>query len=82
MKQEQISEWAEGAVTIELRSLVAKQLEMIRFSKGESYHPGDPQKTQETLCTLLAAEGAWEDINLMLTGDWDYFVEEENEEEG
>ncbi len=81
MEIKQINQWTENPVTLELAELVLQQIKHIQDSKGNCFHPGDPNKTQEHLGALLACEGAWEDILLLLNGDWEFFEEDEEANE-
>ena len=80
MEKKKIAEWAESPVTIELLEMVAENLANIREAKQHVYHPGEPQKTQETVLSLIASEGAWEDIQLLLKGDWEFYEQDEEED--
>ena len=78
---EQIKDWAENPVTVELVHLVDKVIEDIRFAKAQTFTPGDPTKTHETMAVLMGAEGAWDTISEALRGDWDFMQEESDENE-
>lgn len=81
LKQEQISEWTENPVTIEVLKLIKSQLKEIEGSLGlECYVPGEPQKTQELLANLNGCWDSWEMFQTLCEGDWSYFDEEEDEE--
>ena len=78
--KDQIADWAENPVTIELLSLCEQELSDIReTSVVDCFYPGDPQKTQENLVELEARERFWESWIAALSGDWTYFEEEEDE---
>ena len=81
MEQVKIDEWMRSPVTIELLEMVNDQLESIREAKQHVYHQGDPQRTQETVLTLIASEGAWTDIQSLLEGDWEFFKDSEEDDE-
>jgi len=76
--QEQIKEWLESPVNEYLTGLISTHIE--NFNDGvDSYHPFEPQKTQEILAGLNGALGAWEDILDVLEGDWTAVEEDEDE---
>lgn len=77
---EQIADWANNPVTVELVQLVAKVIEDVQVAKAQTFTPGDPAKTHETLAVLMGAEGAWDTILEALRGDWDFMIEEESDE--
>ena len=61
MQQEQIKEWLENPVTIEVADRLASELEEIQGSKGlNAFHPFQPERTQEILANLNGYEDALE----------------------
>lgn len=77
---EQLEDWAEGPVTVALLGLCEKELQLIRdTSATDCLFYGDPQKTQENLVNLETRENVWASWVAVLSGDWSYFEEEENE---
>lgn len=79
LNPEQVNEWRENPVTLELKRLVEIELDLTQRSKANAYSPFDAQKTQEILAGLNGCEDTWGLILEALDGDWDYFKEEENE---
>jgi len=47
----------------------------------DCFFPGEPQKTQENIVELESRERFWESWVAVLSGDWSYFEEEEEEDE-
>ena len=81
VKLEQISDWAEGPVTIELLEHCNSELEHIQqTSVIDCYVAGEPVKTQENVVELEARERMWTTLTYLLAGDWSYFEEDEEEE--
>jgi hypothetical protein len=79
LKKEQLKEWSESPVTLELKDLVKQQVEEIKLSKADAFHPFDPQRTQETMAQLDGAQDTWEILVQILEGDFSYFMEEDSE---
>lgn len=80
--KEQIIEWTESPVTEWLAHLLGKELESIQNTPvATALVYGDPTKTHENLVELEAREMAWRDLVALLSGDWSYFEEEEDEED-
>lgn len=78
--QEQIDEWVESPVTVELKRLAHLNLDEIDEAKLNAYVPGEPQKTQETLAIAAGAYGVWDTLIEVLEGDWSFIqIEEEDE---
>jgi hypothetical protein len=80
MQPEQIEKWKEHPVTEALRDLVNKQIEALTLTKGDAYHPFQPERTQEFLANLNGAEDTWYLVAELLAGDWSLFDEEESDE--
>jgi len=78
--QEQISQWTENPITVELHRLITEQLKEIQAAKGHAYAPFEPGKTQEILANLNGAEDTWEVVLELLEGDWTAVSEEEDGE--
>ena len=79
---EQIRDWTENPVTIELRKLVQEEIEGIQETTvTDCFFPGEPQKTQENLIELEARLSAWVLMDELLDGDWSYLEQEEIEDE-
>jgi ribonucleotide reductase alpha subunit len=77
--QEQIEEWTENPVTLELKALAIGMLDETVDATKTAYSPGNPQKTQETLAIIAGAQGVWDTLIEALEGDWSYINEEEDE---
>lgn len=80
MKKEEIQEWAQNPITIELKSYIVNELKSLQAGQADAYHPFEPQKTQEILANLNGARDTWEIIGSLLSGEWDYFIEAEEED--
>ncbi len=80
ISKEQISDWAENPVTLQILELCKQELEEIqRTSVIDCMLRGEPQKTQENLVELEARENIWGSWVALLSGDWSYFEEEQDE---
>ena len=78
--RQQIEDWQENPVTEALRDLVNGEFKEIQEATVTScLFRGDPQKTQENLIELEARESIWELWDALLSGDWTYFEEGEDE---
>lgn len=75
----QIAEWTENPVTLALLALVEKEIEDLDRGMQDAFIPFEPQKTQEIMAGLNGAKDTLERAVIVLKGDWDYFMEEENE---
>jgi hypothetical protein len=81
INKQQIEDWTENPVTIELRKLVEGDLEEIRDTEAtDCIFRGDPQRTQENLVDLVARELDLVFFIDLLSGEWSYFEEEEDED--
>lgn len=81
IKTEQVTEWTENPVTIALKELAESELQDIQDTPlTDCLISGHPDKTFENLIELEARERVWESWVAILSGDWDYFVEEEDED--
>lgn len=60
ISQEQIAEWTENPVTLELKKRFNLEIEQLRESKADAYHPFQPERTQEVLANLNGSEDTWE----------------------
>lgn len=81
INKQQIEDWTENPVTIELRKLVEGDLEEIRDTGAtDCIFRGDPQRTQENLIDLVARELDLVFFIDLLSGEWSYFEEEEDED--
>ena len=81
VNQEQITEWSENPVTLELKRLAIKLMDDVDQAKLNAYVPGDPQKTQETLAIAAGAYGVWDTLIEALEGDWSFIQVEEDDSE-
>ena len=80
VSSEQILEWTENPVTIELKNQVLFELERItETSPSEHLVRGEPQLSQENLIESLTKEFEWQEFVNLLTGHWGVFEEEEEE---
>jgi len=62
--KEQIMEWTESPVTIELKTLLLVERREAREARSvDAYHPFQPQRTQEVLANL---NGAIESLDLVI----------------
>jgi hypothetical protein len=73
LKKEQIDEWSENPVTLELKALIKREIGQLRLSKADAYHPYQAERTQEILANLNGAEDTWELVEAALDGDWVFF---------
>jgi len=76
MKKEQVTEWTENPVTIELVKLAKKELKEIMVPSSDCLIPGEPFKTFENIIELEARQRVWTDWIAFLEGDWEYFEDE------
>ena len=80
VSKEQIQEWIEHPITERLAELVGKELTEIRDTPvTEALCYGRPELSHENLLNLQAREMVWEDLTALLSGDWSYFEEDEDE---
>ena len=76
IKEEQITEWTESAVTMAMRSYLTKHCEEIAQSRGlDAFTPFDAHKTQEILVGLNGYVDALEFVIELLEGDWSMMEE-------
>lgn len=69
MKRQQIEEWLENPVTLEVKALVEKEIEDIESGRGaDSYVPFEPNKTQELLAGINGGLVAWYELLETLEG--------------
>ncbi len=81
LEKKRIQEWTENPVTVELLKHITSEIAETEGARGiECYIPGDPQKTQELMANLNGARDTWEIVQIVLQGNWTYFVEEEEED--
>ena len=79
MEPSQITEWVENPVTIELAQHIASELQEIHGAKElDAFHPFQPERTQEILAGLNAAEEQLECVLAWLEGDWTFLEDEED----
>jgi hypothetical protein len=82
LKKEQIAEWAENPVTLELKKCFEKVLDELETRGFEQFFsPGNPQLTQEALVRRAGVISAYNDVLDALEGVWDMFEEEESDEQ-
>lgn len=80
ISSKQIQDWSENPVTIEILALCEQELaEIQETTVTQCIFRGEPQKTQENLVELEAREAVWESWVALLSGDWSYFEEDEDE---
>ena len=80
LHEEQIAEWTENPVTVELLRLVENKLrEYERFSPWQCIQP-EPHQTQAFIAALGGEYSAWEDVVEILEGDWDSIAEIEEDD--
>jgi hypothetical protein len=80
LKPEQISEWAESQVTLELKKLVEGEIAKVRSARADAYHPYQPERTQEILAALHGADDTWDIVAAALEGDWTFFEVDDGEQ--
>ena len=80
ISQDQISQWKDNPTTEELHRLVLSEIELTREAMGNTYHPFEPAKTQEIMANLNGSLDTWEVILDLLGGDWDIFIEDEEDD--
>ena len=79
--KDQITDWSENPVTLELLEQCKLELQDIQDTSCiDCFFPGEPQKTQENLVELESRERFWESWVSVLSGDWSYFEEEDEDE--
>lgn len=61
--------------------LIEDYIEDLRGSVGDVYCPYEPQKTQEILANLNGAIDSWEEMIDVISGDWQIFAQEEEDEQ-
>ena len=77
---QQIADWAENPVTLELLDLIDEEIKEILLTPAASCLAlGNPQKTQENLIKLDVLAESFATLHMALEGDWSYFEEEEDE---
>ncbi len=80
VNQEMIAEWSESPVTLKLLESCEQELAEVRGTTVvDCFFPGEPQKSQEVLVRLDERENFWASWVALLSGDWSYFEEEEDE---
>lgn len=80
LEKNQIEEWAENPVTIELCKLAKEEFEKIQNKPvTDCLFVGEPVKTHENIVELEARERVWSDWIAFLEGDWDYFSEDDDD---
>ena len=80
VNQEMITDWTENPVTLKLLESCEQELADVRDTTViECFISGKPQATQENLVRLDEREGFWASWVALLSGDWSYFEEEEDE---
>lgn len=80
VSKEQIQEWVENPVTEALLHHCQDEIEAIKETPVDvCLIPGDAQKTQDNLVTLNTQRHDWELFQDLLEGEWDYFMEEDDE---
>ena len=78
VSQKQRDEWLENPVTIEFTGIIQECLAEFLSDKGiDSYHKGEPYKTQEALAEISGAIQAFE-IVMEALGEDDVSSEEED----
>jgi len=81
LEKQQIVDWSENPVTIELRSLAEQEYENIGSTAvTDCLVAGNSFQTQENLVELEARERVWGTMIELLSGDWIYFEEDEDDE--
>lgn len=80
MNQDDIDDWAQHPMTKQLKQLVENQLQELQEAKAHAYAPFDPQRTQEIFANLNGAEDAWDIAIELLNGNWEYVIEEDDEQ--
>lgn len=81
VSKQQTVEWADNPVTLKLLDLCKTELSDIQeTSITDCLIAGNPHKSHENLVELEARERVWESWVAVLSGDWDYFEEEDEDE--
>lgn len=82
ISKQQIEEWAENPVTLELlRNIQEETKEIVGTAITDCVFPGEPNKTHENLIELEARGRTFALLGELLEGDWSYFEEPEEEHE-
>ena len=80
VNQEMIADWSESPVTLKLLESCEQELaEIQETTVVDCLVRGEPQKTQENIVELDAREVVWASWVALLSGDWSYFEEDEDE---
>ncbi len=70
ISDQQRNEWKENPVTIEFKAIIQDCLDECLNDKGiESYHKGEPNKTQEALAQVVGAVQAFDIVMEALEND-------------
>lgn len=81
VSDQQVAEWIDHPVTEYARYLVSEELRRIEETEvADCYCPGNPQLTHENILDLGLRGMAWSDLFEVLTGDFSYLEEEDDEQ--
>jgi len=81
VSRQQIEEWAENPVTIELLANVREEVEeIVGTAITDCLVPGEPVKSHENLVELEARCRSFVILSDLLEGDWSFFEGFEEEE--
>ena len=81
VSKEQLTEWTENPVTLNLLSLIEAQRESIDNTPiHDAYERGRPEVTQENMVALVTMALDYGDFADFLRGNWDILMEDEDEE--
>ena len=78
---EQIQEWTENPVTLEVVRILQEAIDAIVDAKTQCYVQFEPHKTQELMAGLQGSHDAHLDFMAILLGDWEAFIDETDKED-
>ena len=52
-----VEQWVDNPATVKLEQMLTERLNWLTESRGAIYYPGEPQRTQEAICSINAQIG-------------------------